>query len=93
LAEGVLNVVLAVIIATLMAIVYSLKVLILMERRVARMESHIEKITNRILLEELRIERALHIKPRRTASTKKKPRRAKSKAKKARKKARKRRRR
>ncbi len=59
MAEGVLNVVLAVIIATLMAIVYSLKVLILMERRVARMESHIERITNRILLEELRIERAL----------------------------------
>ena len=59
MAEGVLNVVLAVIIATLMAIVYSLKVLILMERRVAIMESHIERITNRILLEELRIERAL----------------------------------
>lgn len=81
MAEGVLNVVLAVIIATLMAIVYSLKVLILMERRVARMESHIEKITNRILLEELRIERALKIKPAKAkASTKKKSKSTKRKA-------------
>lgn len=43
------EVILAVIIGTLAAIVYSLRVLILLERRVAAMEMHIEKIALRTL--------------------------------------------
>lgn len=53
------QVILAVIIGTLAAIVYSLRVLVLMERRVARMEAHIESIATRLLKEEIKIERAL----------------------------------
>ena len=46
------EVILAVIIGTLAAIVYSLRVLILLERRVASMESNIQKMTNKVLREE-----------------------------------------
>ena len=53
------GVILSVIIGTLAAIVYSLRVLVLMERRVARMEIHIEKIAAKIVREELRIEKKL----------------------------------
>ena len=53
------EVILAVIIGTLAAIVYSLRVLIMLERRVASMESNIEKMTGRVLKEEVRIETAL----------------------------------
>ena len=53
------EVILAVIIGTLAAIVYSLRVLILLERRVASMESNIQKMTNRVLQEESAIARAL----------------------------------
>jgi hypothetical protein len=53
------EVILAVIIGTLAAIVYSLRVLILLERRVAGMESNIQKMTNRVLKEELLIEKKL----------------------------------
>ncbi|MBI4439827.1 hypothetical protein HY638_02545 [Candidatus Woesearchaeota archaeon] len=48
---------LAIIIGTLLAIVYSLRVLVLMERRVARIELHIERVVDKIIREELRIER------------------------------------
>jgi predicted Holliday junction resolvase-like endonuclease len=51
------EVILAVIIGTLAAIVYSLRVLILLERRVASMESNIQKMTQRVLREETIIER------------------------------------
>jgi hypothetical protein len=51
--------ILLVIIATLAAIVYSLRILVIMERRVARMEKHVEKITERVLHEEVRIEKVL----------------------------------
>ena len=51
------EVILAVIIGTLMAIVYSLRVLILVERRVASMEMNIQRLTTKILQEETRIER------------------------------------
>ena len=51
------EVILAVIIGTLLAIVYSLRVLILMERRIASMEANIQKMTNRVLKEEIKIER------------------------------------
>jgi hypothetical protein len=40
------EVILAVIIGTLAAIVYSLRVLILLERRVASMEMHIERLAS-----------------------------------------------
>lgn len=54
-----LRVTLAIIIGTLAAIVYSLRVLVLMERRVARVEDHLEKMTRKILNEEVRIERTV----------------------------------
>jgi len=56
--------ILLVIIATLAAIVYSLRILVIMERRVAKMEGHVEKITRRVLREELKIEKALKRKRR-----------------------------
>ncbi|MFH1510102.1 MAG: hypothetical protein ABIF10_00295 [Candidatus Woesearchaeota archaeon] len=51
--------ILCVIIGTLAAIVYCLRVLVLMERKVARMEFHVEKLVGKILSEELTIERSL----------------------------------
>ena len=53
------EVILAVIIGTLAAIVYSLRVLILVERRVASMEANIQRLTARVLKEETLIERAV----------------------------------
>ncbi len=51
------EVILAVIIGTLAAIVYSLRVLIVLERRVASMEENIGKMTRKIYGEEKVIER------------------------------------
>ena len=51
--------ILAVIIGTLAAIVYSLRVLLILERRVAGMESNIQRLTGRILKEEMKIEKAV----------------------------------
>ncbi len=53
------EVILAIIIGTLAAIVYSLRVLILLERRVASMEANIQKLTTKVLKEEVVIEKAL----------------------------------
>lgn len=53
------GVILAVIIGTLAAIVYSLRILILLERRVANMEMNIQRMTARVLREEIIIEKAL----------------------------------
>ena len=53
------EVILAVIIGTLAAIVYSLRVLILLERRVASMESNIQRMTERVLREETIIEKII----------------------------------
>lgn len=50
------GVILAVILGTLAGIVYCLRILVLVERRVARMDLNIEKLTRRILREELKIE-------------------------------------
>ena len=58
------EVILAVIIGTLAAIVYSLRVLILVERRVASMEANIQKLTSKVLQEEVKIERVLSRKRR-----------------------------
>ena len=53
------EVILAVIIGTLAAIVYSLRVLIVLERRVASMEGNIGKMTRKIYGEEKIIERSI----------------------------------
>lgn len=50
------GVILAIIIATLAAIVYSLRVLILLERRIARIDTHIEVMAKSILKDEEEIE-------------------------------------
>ena len=50
------TVVLGIIIGTLAAIVYSLRVLILLERRISRMDLNIESLTRKVLAEELRLE-------------------------------------
>ena len=51
------NIILAVILGTLAAIVYSLRILVIVERRIARMDENIFSITKRIVMEELKIER------------------------------------
>lgn len=56
---GVQEITLAVIVGTLSAIVYSLRVLVLMERRIARIEGHIESVVNKVMREEVRIEKSL----------------------------------
>lgn len=56
---GVQEVTLAIIVGTLAAIVYSLRVLVLMERRIARIEMHIENVVGKIMHEELRIEKRI----------------------------------
>ncbi len=53
------EVILAVIVGTLAAIVYSLRVLILLERRVASMEMNIQRLTSKVLHEEVAIERII----------------------------------
>ncbi len=50
------QVILAIIIGTLAAIVYSMRVLILLEKRIARMDNNLIKITRRIEREEEDIE-------------------------------------
>ena len=50
---------LAIIIGTLAAIVYSLRILIILERRIANMEENIQKIGRKILREEKIIEKRL----------------------------------
>ncbi|MBW2998122.1 hypothetical protein KY321_01165 [Candidatus Woesearchaeota archaeon] len=77
---------LSIILATLAAIVYSLRVLVVLERRIARIDLNMERMTEKILLEEdlilqeeADIEAALGIKPRSAKkAAKKKP--AKKKA-------------
>jgi hypothetical protein len=57
--DMVLRITLAVIVGTLAAIVYCIRVLILMERRVARIEEHIDNIAHKILVEEQTIEKSM----------------------------------
>ena len=56
---GVQEVLILAVVGTLCAIVYSLRVLILLERRVASMEMNIQKLTSKILKEEISIQKAL----------------------------------
>ena len=53
--SSLLTVILAIIIGTLAAIVYSLRVLVLMERRVARIDRHIEMLAEKLVVEEKKI--------------------------------------
>jgi hypothetical protein len=50
------TIILAIIIGTLAAIVYSLRILVLMERRIARIDMHMEAIVEKISKEEIKIE-------------------------------------
>ena len=59
MAFGVQEVTLAIIIGTLAAIVYSLRIMVLMERRIARIAGHIENVVSKIMKEELRIEKGM----------------------------------
>jgi len=60
MAEEVLvRIVLAVIVGVLFGIVYCMRVLVLMERRVARIEEHIDRIVHKVLQEEIKIERSV----------------------------------
>jgi hypothetical protein len=68
------EVILAVIIGTLAAIVYSLRVLIMLERRVASMESNIQRMTGRILKEEKVIEKMIKRRSPKKKTTKKRKR-------------------
>ena len=56
---GVQEITLAVIVGTLGAIVYSLRVLVLMERRIARIEEHIERVVGKVIAEEIKIEKTV----------------------------------
>lgn len=61
---GPIEITLAIVVGTLAAIVYSLRVLVLMERRVARIEMHIERLIDKVMKEEIKIEKALKRKRR-----------------------------
>ena len=54
---GVQEITLAIIVGTLAGIVYCLRVMVLMERRIARIEMHIEGVVEKIMKEEIKIER------------------------------------
>ncbi|RLE37637.1 hypothetical protein DRJ17_06160 [Candidatus Woesearchaeota archaeon] len=51
--------ILYVILGIVLAIVYSIRILVLLERRIARMDENIVRITNRIISEEKKIESVL----------------------------------
>jgi uncharacterized protein (DUF3084 family) len=52
-------VILAIIIGTLAAIVYSLRILVLLERRIAKIDINLERIVDKIASEETRIEKMM----------------------------------
>ncbi len=52
-------VLLSVIVGTLAAIVYSSRMLVLMERRIARLDANIERLVKAVLKEELKIEKQI----------------------------------
>lgn len=51
------QIILSIIVGTLAAIVYSLRILVLMERRIARVDANIERLVKAVLKEEIKIER------------------------------------
>ena len=54
-----------VILGTLAAILYLLRILVLLERRIARMDENLVRITNRIISEERKIESIFKLKKKR----------------------------
>ena len=56
------QVILYIILGIVLAIVYSIRILVLLERRIARMDENLVRITNRIISEEKKIESILKIK-------------------------------
>lgn len=67
------DIILAVILGVLAAIVYSLRVLVLLERRMARMDENLERLVLKIAREEKEIEAKLGIrKPVKRVTSKKK---------------------
>jgi hypothetical protein len=69
MALGLAELTLLVIVGTLAAIVYSLRILVLLERRIAGMEMSIQLIAKKILKEELKIEQKV-LKSKKTAKKK-----------------------
>jgi len=61
-----------IILGTLAAIVYSLRILVLLERRIARMDENLVRITNRIISEEQKIETIFKVKKVKKKSSKNK---------------------
>jgi len=59
MALGIEQATLVIILGTLLAIVYSLRILVLLERRIARMDLNVEKMTAKMLKEEMKIEKTL----------------------------------
>mgnify|MGYP001610025814 CR=1 FL=1 len=59
MALSIEQVILAIIIGTLLAIVYSLRVLIIIEKRMASVEGNIQRMTSKVLQEETRIEKMI----------------------------------
>lgn len=59
MAVGLAEVTLSIIIGTLAAIVYSLRILVLLDRRIEKIEKHIESMANKIVQEEVKIEKAI----------------------------------
>ena len=57
MALSIEGLILVIILATLAGLVYSMRVLVLLERRIARIDVHIEKMAKAILDEELKIEK------------------------------------
>jgi len=64
MALGLAEITLLIIIGTLAAIVYSLRILVLLERRIANMELNIQALSKKILKEEFRIEKRMTKKKR-----------------------------
>lgn len=56
---GLQELTLLVIVGTLAAIVYALRILVMMERRIAKIEGHVERVTTRVLKEEVKIEKMI----------------------------------
>ena len=57
MAIGVAEITIFIILGTLAAIVYSLRILVLLDRRIEKIEKHIKAISNKIVQEELKIEK------------------------------------
>lgn len=51
------GVTLSIIVGTLAAIVYALRILVILERRIARMDLNLESIVKQVMREELKIEK------------------------------------